>query len=1702
MIAWALWILVVLAVMAATHTRALAPIVGTGGLLAWRLPLLELCASPSPVAVGAGVVVFGCQSSNGVFAINASSGASLWNQTTGNIVPAQPVVADGVVYVGSWDQYFYALNLTTGAVLWRHWVTAPIAAGAALGPNGVVFFGTAYSGTFDNVYALDTRRNGTALWTYAIGNTSATSLFTALAAADGVVVVAVPAGLTALDATTGARLWYRENANPTQYSAVTPAISDGVCFYCWGTHVHALNALTGAELWNFTKGAPSYFFAPAVAGGVVYLGCSCGAALALDAISGASRWTQLGLDAAMAPTLDPVSGVVYVQGDSDVYALNTTDGTLEWRYRKAATAMSAAAVWNGTVIAVDYATVLYAIAPCFAYNITTATAPLACRVAYGGRCGDCEVVDSETCQSALAATVGCTWCQTITMCTNPNNTACDCTLFHRATCEATSGAPCAWCATQQICANPQNSNCDCGEYPRAACDAAAAGTCHWCADNATCRASNVQCAAPPKPTSLGGLLLWKHAFVNTAMIDSPAAVSSVGILVIGAFRSVVALNVTTGVEMWSYPSPGVASDSPTVGGDGRVYFGAANSFVIFALNETSGALLWSTVLAAGTPSAVRTWRDRAFVTAGDTLYVVSAATGEQIWNFSAGQSMVHAPAVSDDGSVVFVGSDRFLLALNASDAAVIWNLTTEFSGLVISARVVDGRVFAVSDTLYAVNASSGALIWSIAGQRNRFTFGDPVPGPGNRVFVPCTRSTLCALDATTGRFLWNFTASLSTRSVSLSANDSSVVYVSSYDWNVYALDAATGVVLWRYTTGGAAVATTTLDGVVYASSDDGAMYALAPCFTFAENSCPAACRVAYGRCGDCTVAGVAVCQSRLSTAGGFCRWCGAAIGMCANANLSCDCGVYPESACNATAGSGCHWCVEQNICANTNNTNCDCAYFGEATCAAVAAATGTCAWCGGIGMCANAATNRDCDCSYFGNATCSAMPGSACHWCAALQLCANPNNTQCHCTGFPLAACDDAPPDTCNYCENHRVCAPPVASSQHLVANLQCTCPSFDEATCLATSSTCGWQARVFDGSTSRGYCAATTGCQAITCEGVLDPETCVAAGCKPVGALCQSSTCFSFFLPRFVSQPYLLFALGVLKDVAVLLLIGAVGDKLARAIAMRTHPAKQWYHGRTTPLRLDETVYISDDACRDGRAGGAANESFSAYCGRVADALFDFDDDASDIHDERIDSPQRRAALLDAVAFALFDESCWINLDGERATHGRDDGDDGDVQLIESPRGADGGGGGGDAGGGAGAESGACLLASHKLQLTDADFASAVALQERVTAAVLERATTIVYFTQSRDIWVSVASAVNTFPSLPQLVFYHVGIVSLFASTLYSVVGNSKNLADVERIAGYDCNATLTSAASAAVSNATGAEAALKALSSTSVQQAAYFLIGFRFVNASTFATAVLVFVKLARGLYQRHCGLHLLTLSQRLPIMSVASSRAVQAMLVVYVLLVAPFALGGATYGWSLSAVCGAPVLVGVALVALDALLLAAFRRLFAGAGAAQSDGSHDGGGGRGVELVAGHATDPLNSSVRAVAALDEPVDDGQDEATLARFFDVDRRRAEESRAALAKPPPVTSIASAAPITLPRALLVFLLAEELPMIFISLSLQAAFNYTAFVHFGKAFALSNDATAVVGRDYDSRRFGCVVGLLESDVSALLATLSSFVPFL
>jgi outer membrane protein assembly factor BamB len=329
-----------------------------------------------PAVVG-GVVYIGSSDYN-FYALNATTGALIWKYTAGNGFGDCPAVAGGVVYIGSDDYNVYALNATTGALIWKYTTGFWVESSPAVA-NGIV-----YVGSLDHsVYALNAT-TGALIWKYTTGN----YVYSAPAVANGIVYVGSnDHNVYALNATTGAIIWKYTTGNAVMSS---PAVAGGVVYIgSDDDDLYALSATTGALIWKYAAGSAVYS-APAVANGTVYVGSDDYNVYALNATTGAIIWKYTtGLYVYSCPAV--AGGVVYVGSqDDDLYALNATTGALIWKYKTGSDVYSSPAVANGFVYVGSGDDNVYA----FGSLPTSTTITLSVSLAYVGSAVNCTATVS------------------------------------------------------------------------------------------------------------------------------------------------------------------------------------------------------------------------------------------------------------------------------------------------------------------------------------------------------------------------------------------------------------------------------------------------------------------------------------------------------------------------------------------------------------------------------------------------------------------------------------------------------------------------------------------------------------------------------------------------------------------------------------------------------------------------------------------------------------------------------------------------------------------------------------------------------------------------------------------------------------------------------------------------------------------------------------------------------------------------------------------------------------------------------------------------------------------------------------------------------------------------------------------------------------------------------------------------------------
>jgi len=285
------------------------------------------------------------------------------------------------------------------------------------------------------------------------------------------------------------------------------------------------------------------------------------------------------------------------------------------------------------------------------------------------------------------------------------------------------------------------------------------------------------------PSNVAGLgRLWSFNTLNP--VGSSLALADGAAYVVAGGHYVYAMDVPSGIQLWSFTTGGgYVVSSPAVE-HGAVYFGSGDTNV-YALSTLTGAPLWTFTTGDVVDSSPAVVHGRVFVGSFDAnVYAIDTSTGAQLWSYATGAAVESSPAVAN--GVVYIGSDDGnLYALTAASGTEVWSHPT--GGAVESGPVVaNGVVYfgSLDGNIYAVDAGTGSTLWSY------FAEGGVISSlaiANGTVYFGSGNNTIYALNARNGTKQW----SQAILGLSFSVANG-VLYVGSGDGNVYALNAGTG----------------------------------------------------------------------------------------------------------------------------------------------------------------------------------------------------------------------------------------------------------------------------------------------------------------------------------------------------------------------------------------------------------------------------------------------------------------------------------------------------------------------------------------------------------------------------------------------------------------------------------------------------------------------------------------------------------------------------------------------------------------------------------------------------------------------------------------------------------------------------------------------------------------------------------------------
>ena len=204
----------------------------------------------------------------------------LWTFKCEDEIRGTPLVSQGILYVGSYDNNLYALNAADGKFQWKY----PTDGGIVTRP--VLFDGNLYFGSEDKRLHVISARTGKVVWTY-----------------------------------------YTDG--PIRSS---PALAEGHVFLgSDDNHLHAVNLNTGRVAWKFEM-ADAVRSTPFVLRDLVFAGCESGDYYAVD-FRGDLKWRFHAKRSITASTVGTEQAVYFSSMDSTLYALDPRNGWVLWRFR-------------------------------------------------------------------------------------------------------------------------------------------------------------------------------------------------------------------------------------------------------------------------------------------------------------------------------------------------------------------------------------------------------------------------------------------------------------------------------------------------------------------------------------------------------------------------------------------------------------------------------------------------------------------------------------------------------------------------------------------------------------------------------------------------------------------------------------------------------------------------------------------------------------------------------------------------------------------------------------------------------------------------------------------------------------------------------------------------------------------------------------------------------------------------------------------------------------------------------------------------------------------------------------------------------------------------------------------------------------------------------------------------------------------------
>ena len=282
-----------------------------------------------------GTLYIGCYDNN-LYALNAETGEFLWKYATEGGITGKPAFESDMIFVGSEDQRLHAVTADHGKLVWMYYAEGPIRSSPVIS-DGHVFFGAD-----DNRIHVVNMITGRRAWRE---NTSG-PIWSSPAVFEERVFFGCESGDFYCYDFRGEQKWRKKIKRAVTSS---PAIANGMVYFGskdWT--LYALEIENGWQVWRFRMGGPT-ISSPVYAEGKIFIGCGDNNIYAIHAKHAREAWRFTTEHQVTGSPIAHEDSIYCGSVDGSLYCIDYRSGRLRWRFNTDGAITGTPAIENNKV---------------------------------------------------------------------------------------------------------------------------------------------------------------------------------------------------------------------------------------------------------------------------------------------------------------------------------------------------------------------------------------------------------------------------------------------------------------------------------------------------------------------------------------------------------------------------------------------------------------------------------------------------------------------------------------------------------------------------------------------------------------------------------------------------------------------------------------------------------------------------------------------------------------------------------------------------------------------------------------------------------------------------------------------------------------------------------------------------------------------------------------------------------------------------------------------------------------------------------------------------------------------------------------------------------------------------------------------------------------------------------------------------------